>query len=578
MMFKGDFPRERNFPDDEKEKVFYSIDVISKVYVKREGSLPRLDAINKDGDKPKNNIWSIGHPGCYCLFLYYYTSDPLEIRYLWTAAILFGFHPETIRCSENERNISTRLGGIFYTNPYDQSNQLKGTSTFSDSSLFTTKFVPYLPENIDEWVKNIKHEHMSKYRQKKSEEENKRKIEEELQKKEKEEQQRELEKINEQEKLRKEQERLERLEREKIEELKMKKDKATAWLMNHEWEVFSLRRSLMSYLDDGADINCRNSDGYTPLIKAVTAEDDALAEFILQQGANPLIRTNDGKLASDFANHSTPLYQLLKQKEREAVLEKLSPPVRYSELLHDAMGTFEISCRKIDAFLEQGADVNYQDKDGFTVLMLAVDKDNERIAEYILRCGADPTLKNNKGKTARDYSSRNSGIFGVLMGYELIFLTQCGNLRALQTLLCFDDNIVNFRCHRGYTALLIAVEKGFFEVVKLLLAKGADISMLGPDGLAVFDLTENRDLLVLLKLAASEQGFEVEDSEITKESGNSLINESNRFFSDSVLRGNDQKEATQPIAEVALHASEFVQIDNDSGIIYSLNKGPDVNF
>lgn len=542
MMRKGDFTRERDFPDNDKERVLYSIEIIHKVLVKRQGLLPVKDLVMRHGILPPEENSSAyqswiksSDPREYPLILFYYTNEPQELHYLWTAAILFGFDYELITCSSQKKPPDYQSdyqyygaaafqsflgGGDVVDKKYLERIPSQKDISLKNTSLYCAVFKKYLLDSEFKWL-----------------DEERKKIQKEF------------------EDIEKEIKEAKRREKE-IEELNKKKERATERLMHTDWNDFSSRLSLMSDLDDGADINCRNNLGFTPLILCVECGNDAMAEFLLQQGADPLARTNEGRLASDFAIHSSPLYQLLKQKERAAILEKLPPRVRSSELLHDAMGTFEISCRKIDAFFEQGADVNYQDKDGFTVLMLAVDKDNERLAEYILRCGADPFLKNNKGMTARDYASRNSGIYGVLMGYELIFLTQCGNLRALQTLLCFDDTFVNFRCHRGCTALLTAVEKGFFEVVKLLLAKGADISMVRPDSLNVFDLVKDNEILRLLKIAAGEQGFELDGAESGIVSANNLINDADSSFSDQVL---DEKRAIESVEQTGSQQSESEQ-------------------
>lgn len=609
MMKKNDFPRVQDFPVSDKERVKYAIEVIHKVIIMREGVFPVTAYISIHGEPPsdENSMlyrkWAeSSDQRLFPLVLYFYTRDSIEVRYLWTAAVILGFQPEDIRCAENERSLSNWIGSYIWTSPYDQSGQIhKGD--FTDMSLAVTKFRPIIQSELKEFyessidmckrqIDKINEEKEDRIRElqlqqqlrkekifeEKSSEElafKQRKEREQLLKQERLENERAIEY---QARLKMEQQKRELEEQEKFQRIEKEKIWASEGLIELMSQSFVELGTVILLLKKGAYINFQDDKGFTPLIKSVVFGHDAIAEFLLQQGADPLIKTYQGKIASDFAIHSTPLCQLLKQKERDSLLEKFVPRDRFSELLLEAVAVFDITERKTNSILDGGADVNYQDQDGFTALILAVDNDNEGIAEYILRCGADPLLKNKNGKTARDYASRNSGIYGVLMGYELIFFTQAGDLKSLETLLNSDNTIVNFRCHRGYTALLIAVEKNLFEEAKFLLAKGADISMLRPDGLGVFDLTENREMLVLLKLAAIEQGFELENAEITGESSNNLINESNRFFSDPALGGKDQKEVAQPIAEVALHASESVQIDNDSGIIFSLNKGADVNF
>jgi ankyrin repeat protein len=56
--------------------------------------------------------------------------------------------------------------------------------------------------------------------------------------------------------------------------------------------------------------------------------------------------------------------------------------------------------RKIFRLLEEGVDVNAQDKDGITALMWAIFKGNKHIVEMLLKKGADPNVKDKKGTSA----------------------------------------------------------------------------------------------------------------------------------------------------------------------------------
>lgn len=53
-------------------------------------------------------------------------------------------------------------------------------------------------------------------------------------------------------------------------------------------------------LKKGADINTRASDGRTPLMRAVWKENAAMTRFLVQRGANILLRDNAGKNAFDI--------------------------------------------------------------------------------------------------------------------------------------------------------------------------------------------------------------------------------------------------------------------------------------
>jgi len=53
-------------------------------------------------------------------------------------------------------------------------------------------------------------------------------------------------------------------------------------------------------LQKGGDINFRNGDGRTPLMRATYKENAAMVRFLVQQGANILLRDSAGKNAFDI--------------------------------------------------------------------------------------------------------------------------------------------------------------------------------------------------------------------------------------------------------------------------------------
>lgn len=57
--------------------------------------------------------------------------------------------------------------------------------------------------------------------------------------------------------------------------------------------------------------------------------------------------------------------------------------------------------------LDGGADVNTQDKDGWTALMYAVRYGRQDIANALLQTGADVNVRNKDGKTALDLAEKN---------------------------------------------------------------------------------------------------------------------------------------------------------------------------
>ena len=71
-------------------------------------------------------------------------------------------------------------------------------------------------------------------------------------------------------------------------------------------------------------------------------------------------------------------------------------------LKHFIVSSFEI----MELLLENGADPNIQNKSGYTVLMIAsIKKKPLKIIKLLIENGANPDLKNKDGKTAFDLAS-----------------------------------------------------------------------------------------------------------------------------------------------------------------------------
>ena len=54
-------------------------------------------------------------------------------------------------------------------------------------------------------------------------------------------------------------------------------------------------------IDNGADLNCHDEEGETPLMHAAKSWSPAIVELLLDKGADPLEESYEGKKAIDFA-------------------------------------------------------------------------------------------------------------------------------------------------------------------------------------------------------------------------------------------------------------------------------------
>ena len=152
----------------------------------------------------------------------------------------------------------------------------------------------------------------------------------------------------------------------------------------------------------------------------------------------------------------------------------------------------------IVALIEGGADLNIQDNDGNTPLMLAAIYDNSFGMQMLLKHGAKIGLKNKKGKTFFDLIYGENIVIALLETdlkdsipkgvLNRVFLNLCMayyyDTKRINIILDNGANINCFNEKNGTYALHYIVEHGpeskaFYEVVYLLLDRGFDINMTG---------------------------------------------------------------------------------------------------
>lgn len=132
--------------------------------------------------------------------------------------------------------------------------------------------------------------------------------------------------------------------------------------------------AMQQFLDDGFPVNAGNDVGYTALMGAARGVRLDMIRFLLSHGAQAALADKRGYTALHWA---------------------VAQPVR------DPSG--QVSC--LCALLDAGAVSNTQNEAGITPLMNAAWFGCRDAVRELLRRGADPLLREVKGKTARDLAS-----------------------------------------------------------------------------------------------------------------------------------------------------------------------------
>ena len=159
------------------------------------------------------------------------------------------------------------------------------------------------------------------------------------------------------------------------------------------------------------------------------------------------------------------------------ITDKKSKP-RIVELLQKAVLGENPIVHQIEI---QGADPNFKDEKGETALHQASNNGRLEVIKHLIAKGADPKLKDHNGKTACDLAiDRNTESdwryekYGRVMDYLLPFTP--------------NSTLPNFKNEKGETILHKASKLGCFEVVKCLIANGADPEFKDNNGKTAYDL------------------------------------------------------------------------------------------
>ena len=185
---------------------------------------------------------------------------------------------------------------------------------------------------------------------------------------------------------------------------------------------------LQSIIDQGADVNARNSQNITALMLASKKGNIDAMNVLLSAGADRTIEDADGDTWIHYANYG--------------------------------------NCSKedIQLIIDRGADVNERNKKNCTALMLASRKGNIDAMNVLLRAGADRTIEDADGDTWI-----HNAIYG-----------NCSK-EVLQSIIDQGAD-VNATNNKNSTALMLASEKGNIDAMNVLLSAGADRTIEDADG------------------------------------------------------------------------------------------------
>ena len=184
---------------------------------------------------------------------------------------------------------------------------------------------------------------------------------------------------------------------------------------------------LRTLIAEGINVNAQDSSsGSTALILACSYGFEEIARLLLSSGANPNIQANNGVTA----------------------------------LMAAAQASREI----VELLLKYGADINLRANDGTTAFTNSISgviggRVQTRVPELLLEKGSDVNEAISTGRAE---------------GYTPLMMAANNNALDLAEFLIGRGANVNARAKDGATALSLAIEENHQEMVKLLLARGAE--------------------------------------------------------------------------------------------------------
>jgi len=157
----------------------------------------------------------------------------------------------------------------------------------------------------------------------------------------------------------------------------------------------------------GSNVNAQGKYGITPLWWALMTTNYGGFVYLLEKGASPNTQVKGGyenvMFASAMENDSRFLKAAIKAggnvnlvSERDNTLPHNTITTGQTPLFGAMYATRMNNMSNVDLLLASGANINFQDLDGNTILNHAR---NYTISYYLLTKGADPTLTNRAGNT-----------------------------------------------------------------------------------------------------------------------------------------------------------------------------------
>jgi ankyrin repeat protein len=231
-------------------------------------------------------------------------------------------------------------------------------------------------------------------------------------------------------------------------------------------------------LEKGADATKCSEEGFSPLMIAAALEYPELVSMLVGKGAAVNGRSGDGKTPLMFAAQSGA-------HGAAGILLKSGADVN---LRADDSGTALIraidwNCGQVARLLvDSGADIGIRDDEGWSALLAAIWQGDPALAEDLIRRGADVNVSVEE------------------TGRTVLMLALEADEDEIARKLIESGADVNRRKDGDWTPLMMATAKGRSELVLLMIRKGANVNAESADHLTALAIAEKNSLAPLAEV------------------------------------------------------------------------------
>ena len=286
---------------------------------------------------------------------------------------------------------------------------------------------------------------------------------------------------------------------------------------------------------EGADVNRQESaSGLSALHLAARLSEVEIVEILLENGADPDLQDENGwtplHLAAryGYARVATPLLEAGADPDR-ADRDGLTPIMAAI-----TAGNIDRVRTVILRLLVNGADPNRQDSNGNSALHHAAMNNIAEAIPQLIKYGASPALKNNDGQTPLDLAKyglireqflaagANEADEEMLsIDTQLLEAVSAGDTAEAGRLLRAGANPEAVDSADSTTALYHATVNGDGAMVELLIANGADVNSTGSAGYTALEVAGMNDSLDIVKILL-EHGADPNQRNLLWENGTAL--------------------------------------------------------